>query len=127
MRIFLKLGIVEHTGHGVPKIIAKYGRQAFDIHDSYINVVIPFNKKVLETLDPYKNKTNNNENSDDLSDKEKRVLMELVNNPKIAYQELVDDLSVSRRTISRIFESLTNKEYIQRIGTNKTGYWKVLK
>ena len=26
MRIFLKLGIVEHTGHGIPKIIEKYGK-----------------------------------------------------------------------------------------------------
>lgn len=27
MRIFLKLGIVEHTGHGIPKIIEKYGKE----------------------------------------------------------------------------------------------------
>lgn len=27
MRIFLKLGIVEHTVHGIPKIIEKYGKK----------------------------------------------------------------------------------------------------
>lgn len=50
MRIFLKPGIVEHTGHGIPKIIEKYGKEAFDIHDTYINVIIPFNKKVTDTM-----------------------------------------------------------------------------
>lgn len=26
------------------------GKEAFDIHDTYINVVIPFNKNVMDTL-----------------------------------------------------------------------------
>ena len=55
MRIFLKLGIVEHTGHGIPKIIEKYGKEAFDIHDTYINVILPFNKKVTDTMASGKN------------------------------------------------------------------------
>lgn len=135
MRIFLRLGIVEHTGHGIPKIIAKYGKEAFDIHDSYVNVIIPFNKKIIDTLE-INNNEDNEENikekvkakdSKGLNNNEKRVLMVLVDNPSIPYQELVDDLNVSRRTISRIFESLINKEYIERVGTNKRGYWKVLK
>ena len=46
LRIFLKLGIVEYTGHGIPKIIEKYGKDVFDIHDNYINVIIQFNDKV---------------------------------------------------------------------------------
>ncbi len=33
MRIFLKLGIVEHTWHGVPRIIEKYGKEVVDIHE----------------------------------------------------------------------------------------------
>lgn len=129
MRIFLKLGIVEHTGHGIPKIIAKYGREAFDIHDTYINVIIPFNKKVLLTL-----QNNNNEVEDfddnissELSENEKRVLLELIGNPSIPYDTLVEELGISRRTVSRLFESLSQKGYIERIGTNKNGYWKIIR
>lgn len=55
MRIFLKLGIVEHTWHDIPKIIEKYGKEAFDIHDTYINVIIQFNKKVANTIPSGKN------------------------------------------------------------------------
>lgn len=54
MRIFLKLGIVEQTGHGIPKIIAKYSKDVFDIHDSYINVIIPFNPMVLKEINRVK-------------------------------------------------------------------------
>lgn len=31
MRIFLSLNLCEHTGHGIPTIINKYGKEAFEI------------------------------------------------------------------------------------------------
>ena len=129
MRIFLKLGIVEHTGHGIPKIIEKYGKEAFDIHDTYINVIIPFNKKVTSTITSGKNdgKNDGKNLSDELSDNEKRVLLELINNPSIPYDTLVVELGISRRTVSRVFVSLVEKGYIERVGTNKKGYWKIIR
>lgn len=129
MRIFLKLGIVEHTGHGIPKIIEKYGKEAFDIHDSYINVVIPFNKKVAETLPNGKNdgKNDGKNLSCELTENEKRVLLELINNPSIPYDTLVVELGISRRTVSRVFASLVEKGFIERVGTNKKGFWKVIR
>lgn len=48
MRIFHDLDIAEHNGHGIPTILSVYGESVFDIQDSYINVVIPFNKEVLD-------------------------------------------------------------------------------
>lgn len=131
MRIFLKLGIVEHTGHGVPMVINKYGREAFDIHDNYISVIIPFNKKVIKDIEESgknvgKNVGKNLENTD-LTDNEKRVLLELINNPSIPYDTLVVELNISRRTVSRVFVSLVEKGYIERVGTNKKGYWKIIK
>lgn len=125
MRIFLKLGIVEHTGHGIPKIIEKYGKEAFDIHDTYINVIIPFNKKVANTMPSCKKDGKNL--SDELTDNEKRILLELINNPSIPYDTLVVELGISRRTVSRVFVSLVEKGFIERIGTNKKGYWKIIK
>ncbi len=131
MRIFLKLGIVEHTGHGIPKIIEKYGKGVFDIHDTYINVIIPFNRNVLTAIS-----YNQYEDSHVLQDKpinielsknEKNILLELIDDPSIPYDTLVTKLNISRRTVSRVFNSLVEKEYIKRIGNNKTGYWKVIK
>lgn len=112
--------------------------QAFDIHDTYINVVIPFNKDIVSQMSDGKNNGKNNGKNDgkndgknlfnnDLSENEKRVLLELINNPSIPCDTLVVELKISRRTVSRVFESLVKKWYIQRVGTNKKGYWKVIK
>ena len=108
--------------------------QAFDIHDTYINVVIPFNKDIVSQMSDGKNNGKNNGKNDgknlfnnDLSENEKRVLLELINNPSIPCDTLVVELKISRRTVSRVFESLVKKGYIQRVGTNKKGYWKVIK
>ncbi len=129
MRIFLKLGIVEHTGHGIPKIIEKYGRDAFDIHESYLNVITPFNRNVTEKIRPGRNDYGHDAGnlSDELTENEKRVLLELIGNPAIPYDTIVLELGVSRRTVSRIFVSLVDKGYIERVGTNKKGYWKVIR
>lgn len=48
MRVFLNMGLTEHTGHGVPTIIKKYGKEIFEITDNYVNCKIPFDKRVLE-------------------------------------------------------------------------------
>ncbi len=116
---------VEHTGHGIPKIIEKYGKEAFDIQDTYINVIIPFNKKVANTIPSGKNDGKNL--SDELTDNEKRILLELINNPSIPYDTLVVELEISRRIVSRVFVSLVEKGFIERIGTNKNWYWKLIK
>ena len=62
-----------------------------------------------------------------LTENEKMALLELINNPSIPYDTLVVELKISRRTVSRVFESLVEKGYIQRVGTNKKGFWKVIK
>ena len=65
--------------------------------------------------------------NEELTENEKRILLELINNPSVPYDQLVIDLKISRRTVSRVFVSLVEKGYIERIGTNKKGYWKIIK
>lgn len=45
MEILACLGIVERTGYGIPMVIKKYGKEAFDIHDTFISVIILFDKE----------------------------------------------------------------------------------
>ena len=45
----------------------------------------------------------------DLTENEKRMLLELINNPSIPYDTLVVELKISRRTVSRVFVSLVEK------------------
>ena len=42
MRVFLNMGLTEHTGHGVQTIIDKYGNAVFHITANYRKWKIPF-------------------------------------------------------------------------------------
>lgn len=42
MRVFRDLDIVEHLGSGVPRIVAVYGKAAFEIRDSFVRIIFPF-------------------------------------------------------------------------------------
>jgi len=50
MRIFLTMGLTEHTGHGIPTIVEKYGKKVFEIESNYIRCIIPFGKEVTAVL-----------------------------------------------------------------------------
>ena len=50
MRLFLNMELTEHTGHVVPTIVSKYGRESFQIKKIYINIVIPFDTEVLKQI-----------------------------------------------------------------------------
>ena len=50
MEIFIQCGFVDKSGHGVPEIVEKYGRQAFKFLGYEIQVTIPFNR--MELSDP---------------------------------------------------------------------------
>lgn len=94
VRVFLNLSIVEHTGHGVPLIVEKYGREVFNIQLSYINVSIPFNEKVMALVPQFGTTSgtsvNVNELDPSLTDTQQAVLLELVRRPKATYDGLAE-------------------------------------
>ena len=61
----------------------------------------------------------------ELTNLEKTVLIEIQKNPNITRTELIQITSKALRTIQRVIESLKEKKIIERVGSTKTGYWKV--
>ena len=131
MRVFLNLGIVEHTGHGIPMIVEKYGREAFDIHQNYIDVTLPFSQAVLASVPQIGTDDGTDDKgirlNEDLSGTEKKLILELIKNPKYTYNQLASEIGISRRTVSRTVASLVEKKYIERIGNHKSGFWKIIR
>jgi ATP-dependent DNA helicase RecG len=60
-----------------------------------------------------------------LNKNEQAVYCLLKKNPYYTRQELADATSKSLRTIQRTLDSLRKKELIERIGSDKSGYWEV--
>ena len=120
-KIFGQLGYVEQTGHGIPLIVSNYGKQAFEIMDNYINVTIPLNRKTYEYDESVFN-TNL-----ELNDSQRKIYMILKKNPDYTIKDLVRESDMSDGYVRKILSYLRKNQYIERIGSNKTGCWKFIK
>ena len=127
MKIFSDLDIVEHTGHGIPTIIEKYGKNVFDISENYIMVTIPFDSNVAGKIVSDTTGGINGGINGGLNPTEELILSVLLSEPKISKPEIAAKIGKSLRTVERHLASLVEKEYIVRQGSKKTGQWKVLK
>ena len=54
------------------------------------------------------------------------VLNEIEANPYITREKLENKYGRSSRTFQRVLDSLKEKKIIEREGSNKTGYWKII-
>jgi len=68
----------------------------------------------------------NGETNGRISEAELMLLSVLKKSPSMTNTDLAVASGKSERTISRLLASLKSKKLIQRIGSNKTGYWKVV-
>ena len=53
--------------------------------------------------------------------------VQIRNNPNITRMQLTEAVGVGKTTVDKALAVLKEKGYIKRIGSNKTGYWSVLK
>ena len=126
-KIFIKLGLIEQTGHGVTAITDKYGQEAFTFLDNFLRVTIPFNYKLNEYIKSDENSNgastgaSKTQEKDSLSDEEK-IILAIKNNPNITTAEMMQVIGKSRRTVTRI---IANSSKIIRKGTSFDGHWEI--
>ena len=120
--IFIQLHISEKSGRGVPKIVETYGREAFKFEENDIVVTIPFNR-VGQVGNNVGNKVGDKQST--LNQTRQAILFEMRNNPNITKAELSRILGISTTAIDNNISFLKKNGYIERVGSNKTGYWKV--
>ena len=127
MRIFMNMNLTEHTGHGIPTILARYGKDAFEIEDSYILITIPYDSAVLEELSGKHNVGLNVGTNVGLNTTEKKTLEILLSNPDETAENIATSIGVTKRTIERNLKKLQEKGFLVRSGSRKTGKWIVIK
>ena len=115
-KIMGQLGLVEQTGHGVPKIVSVYGKEAFSISDNYIIVTLRF---------PYEIKYKQDRKSN-LSKSQEKVLTAISNDPLIKTSGINKVTNLSESRVNVIIKQLKEMNMIRRVGSKKTGYWEVL-
>lgn len=115
-KIMGQLGLVEQTGHGVPKIVSVYGKEAFSISDNYIIVTLRFPYEI-----EYKQDRKSN-----LSKSQAKVLTAISNDPLIKTSGINKVTNLSESRVNVIIKQLKEMNMISRVGSKKTGYWEVL-
>ncbi len=56
-----------------------------------------------------------------------KILEQISNNPRITYNELAIFLNVSRSSVKRAMNKLTNTGLIERVGGKRYGHWRILR
>jgi predicted HTH transcriptional regulator len=122
--IFLQLHISERSGRGVPQITKIYGRKAFEFRENSIVVTIPFEKVDASAGDKVVDKAG--DKTQKLNSTRQRILDEMRNNPNITQPQLMTLIGIGKTAMQSNVSFLRKNGYIERIGANKNGYWKVL-
>ncbi len=62
----------------------------------------------------------------ELTERQAEILQLIKENSKISRKELSDKLNINPSAVQKHIEKLKEKEFIERIGPDKGGYWKAL-
>ena len=123
-KIFIKLGLIEQTGHGVSMIVDRYGKEAFTFLDNFLRVTIPFSYDLNSYLKPdVTENVTENVTEKSMTDEEK-IISAIRKNPNISTTELSKIIGKTRRTVARVIGS---SEKIVRVGPDKGGHWEIKK
>lgn len=101
----------------------EYYKSIADCHvNGNANVFIKFILKIINSSLDKVIKSNNFI----LNDIQNRIIELITNDKSITQSKIADIIGVSIRTIKRNFKILVDNNVIERVGSDKTGYWEVL-
>jgi len=120
--IFLQLHISEKSGRGVPKIIETYGKKAFTFRENSIVVTIPL-QRIKKVGNRVGKKVGDKK---ELNSRRQKILTEMRDNPNITTRDLHQILGISETAVENNLAFLKKNGYVERVGSKKNGYWKVL-
>ncbi len=123
--IFLQLRISERSGRGVNKIVDAYGKDAFTFGQDYIKVSITYNRVFAHKLKQSEQKSEQKMSKSQTN--MNRIVSEMRDNPYVTTMELINILKLKKTSIQKYIRMLEENGTIRHVGSNKKGYWEVLK
>lgn len=121
LTIFLAAKYAEQSGHGVPTIVEKYGREIFSFEDGMIKVSIPLayeQEKVTQRKKALLKK-------DGMTLSQKKVYDYLTLNPSSSLQQVADETGLSLGGVKKICAKLQESGLLVRKGSKRDGIWVV--
>lgn len=117
--IFMAAGYAEQSGHGVPTIVKKYGREVFSFDDGTVKVTIPmsYERNEVAVRKGYEEQRRR------LTAYQKVVLDILEEDGGKTLQQVADEANLSLGGVKKICSKLQECGILERSGSKKDGYW----
>lgn len=119
--VFAMLDKIEQSGHGVPRIVRSYGKEAFHITESGVRVTIPFAftpKSVIV-------RRVNDRNRSGIPKEKREVLDYLEVNKNAKLSDVAAETGLTLSTVKKIVSSLKAEGLLKNDGTNRNSIWVV--
>ncbi len=124
--LFSRLKLMERRGSGLRKIIDQYPEDVVPLFRSTEQSFVV----TLKNLNYGKVSMPTGTDSGIENGVEKnteKILNTILANPKITQKRLADETSLSVRTVARELKRLRDTDVIRRVGSDRSGYWEIVK
>ena len=130
-----KFNYIENYATGLKKTLAAYEpysfRPKYESTEHFFVVTLPnvnwTGEEEDETVSETVSETVNETVNDTVSETVRQVLSCIRANNGVTTKGIGEVIGKSRATVARALAELKAKGYIERVGSDKSGYWKVLK
>ena len=118
--LFERIRLVEYVGSGVMRMRESMKEEQLPAPDFGLEGM--FN---ITLMRPVSMDIENDEISIELSDNQNIILKMIVENKYVTARDIGEKLSITERQARSLMQQLKEMGYIDRIGSNKAGYWKI--
>lgn len=129
--VFYLAGFIESWGRGIEKICAACKNANVPMPEYTVNpgdIMIKFSASeelVVRYIRPKVTEKVTDKVIENLDDKSLKILKLLMDDPGYTAVILSEKLSLSRKTISERIKKLRENKIIERVGSDRKGYWKI--
>ena len=119
LTIFMAAGYAEQSGHGIPTIVEKYGRDVFSFDDGMVKVCFPLafeRPEVTARKGALLQKKG-------LTENQRIVYDALVDDGRLSLQEVADRTGLSLGGVKKICAKLQEYGILERRGSKRDGIW----
>ena len=121
LMVFMAAKLSEQSGHGVPTIVEKYGKEAFTFEDDTIKVTIPLSFERAEVAARKVTEIHKKK----LTEGQRKVYEALADNESATIKDVAGITSLSEGGVKKICSTLQEYGLLERIGTKRSGKWVV--
>ncbi len=134
-KVFREIGLADELGSGMRntyKFTKMYsGEEPEFIEGDIFRIIIPLSEVATATVGPSSLTVSDGEINGEINEEinltktDREILKSIKNNPHIKRQELLSSLKIGKSTLDRSIKKLKEADLLMRVGSNKTGYWRL--